>query len=108
MKRATKAAKKPPNNKMKNNKARRKSSGNTRPLPRKVDFGKAASDKWTYSVRGEFVSIRSPKGLVRKFRRSTVSGVVLPEDEKKLTVTPSDVKEFIMDTFGASSVVFQP
>jgi len=101
--------KKPPNNKTKNNKARRKASGTTRPLPRKINYGTKKTDEWTYSVRGAQVSIRSPKGLVRKFKRSTVSGFISidPDDEKNVSVTPADVKEFIMDTFGASPVAFQ-
>lgn len=94
--------------KTKNNKARRKASGQTRPLPRKVNFGTKKMDEWTYSVRGSQVSIRSPKGLVRKFRRSTVGGFISvdPDDESGIRVTPGDVKEFIIGTFGASSISF--
>lgn len=94
--------------KTKSNKARRKASGQTRALPRKVHFG-GKHDGWTYSVRGDKVSIRSPKGLVRQFRRSTVSGFISiePSEEKNVSVTPADVKEFVMDAFGASSASFE-
>jgi hypothetical protein len=83
----------------------KKATGIKNPLPRKVHLGE---DVWTYTVgHGRFradegaqaLIIRSPDGKITKeFDLAEVT---------KEELTPSVVKEFLMDRFGGSLTAFK-